>query len=139
MSNSYFFSNERHRINRDLVHRWLSEESYWAAGRPRATQEKAIDASLNYGVWCEDTGAQVAYARVVSDGATFAWLCDVFVASDARGEGVGKLLLAGIISDLEPLELPRTLLATADAHGLYEQYGFDPLPDSSLFMARLQS
>ncbi|MDQ0647285.1 GNAT superfamily N-acetyltransferase [Microbacterium natoriense] len=139
MANPYFFSNERHKIDRPLVHQWLSEASYWAVGRPRSVQDAAIDASRNYGVWREDSGEQVAYARVVTDGVTFAWLCDVFVVPEVRGAGVGKMLMAGVISDLEPLGLRRTLLATADAHGLYEQYGFSELPVPSQFMARMRS
>ncbi|WP_374954072.1 GNAT family N-acetyltransferase [Microbacterium sp. MYb72] len=102
-------------------------------------QDAAIDSSRNYGVWNETSGEQVAYARVVTDGVTFAWLCDVFVAPAVRGVGVGKMLMSGVIADLEPLGLRRTLLATADAHGLYEQYGFSELPVPSQFMARMGS
>lgn len=138
MSSQYFFSSESDRIDRTLVHRWLSEASYWAVGRPRAVQDAAIDSSRNYGVWNETSGEQVAYARVITDGVTFAWLCDVFVAPEVRGVGVGKMLMSGVIADLEPLGLRRTLLATADAHGLYEQYGFSELPVPSQFMARMQ-
>ncbi|RZU60831.1 GNAT family N-acetyltransferase [Zhihengliuella halotolerans] len=138
MPTRYFFSNERHKIDRALVHQWLSESSYWAAGRPRSVQDAAIDASLNYGVWREDSGEQVAYARVVTDSVTFAWLCDVFVLPEVRGLGIGKTLIAGVVADLEPLGLRRTLLATADAHGLYEQYGFAELPVPSQFLARMQ-
>ncbi|WP_454129164.1 hypothetical protein [Microbacterium aurum] len=72
------FSADPARIDVALVHRWLSEESYWAKGRPRATQDVAMAGSRNYGVYDEATGAQLAYARVVTDGALFAWLCDVF-------------------------------------------------------------
>lgn len=139
MVNQYFFSSESDRIDRTLVHRWLSEASYWAVGRPRTVQDAAIDSSRNYGVWHEDTEEQVAYARVITDGVTFAWLCDVFVAPEVRGVGVGKMLMSGVIADLEPLGLRRTLLATADAHGLYEQYGFSELPVPSQFMARMRS
>lgn len=137
MVNQYIFSNDRHKIDRPLVHHWLSEKSYWAIGRSRAIQDAAIDASRNYGVWSEDTGEQVAYARVVTDQVTFAWLCDVFVVPELRGAGIGKMLLAGVVADLEPLGLRRTLLATADAHGLYEQYGFSELPIPSQFMTRM--
>lgn len=90
-------------------------------------------------MWNETSGEQVAYARVITDGVTFAWLCDVFVAPEVRGVGVGKILMSGVIADLEPWGLRRTLLATADAHGLYEQYGFSELPVPSQFMARMGS
>ncbi len=138
MSTRYFFSSAVDRVNRARVHRWLSEQSYWAQGRTREVQDAAIDSSRNYGVYCTETGDQVAYARVVTDGVTFAWLCDVFVATEARGQGIGKMLAAGVIADLEPLNLKRTLLSTGDAHGLYAQYGFTELAEPSKMMTRMR-
>ena len=85
-----------------------------------------------------ETGEQVAYGRVVTDGVTLAWLCDVFVATEARGQGIGKLLAAGVMADLDPLDLRRILLSTADAHGLYAQYGFTELSEPSKMMARVR-
>ncbi|GAA2464648.1 GNAT family N-acetyltransferase [Agromyces soli] len=133
---SHAFSNDVTRLDRALVHRWLSELSYWAEGRSRATQDAAIDASRNYGVYEEETGAQLAYARVVTDGATFAWLCDVFVDPDSRGAGIGKLLMNGVAADLDALGIPRTMLATSDAHGLYRQYGFAELSEPAKYLLR---
>ncbi|WP_144661444.1 GNAT family N-acetyltransferase [Paenarthrobacter nicotinovorans] len=138
MNEPFFFSADTDRVDRGLVHAWLSEQSYWAQGRPREKQDAAIDASRNYGVYNTATGEQVAYGRVVTDGVTFAWLCDVFVATTARGQGIGKMLAAGIVADLEPLDLSRILLSTADAHGLYAQYGFTELADPSRMMARVR-
>ena len=135
MASGHTFSADSSRIDRDRVHRWLSEQAYWAMGRPREVQEAAIDASRNYGVWNAD-GEQVAYARVVTDAVTFAWLCDVFVAQDARGSGVGKMLVEGVIADLDPLPVRRIMLATADAHGLYAQYGFAPSDDPNRYMIK---
>lgn len=135
MASGHTFSADSSRIDRDRVHRWLSEQAYWAMGRPREVQEAAIDASRNYGVWNAD-GEQVAYARVVTDGVTFAWLCDVFVAQEARGSGVGKMLVEGVIADLDPLPVRRIMLATADAHGLYVQYGFAPSDDPNRYMIK---
>lgn len=132
---SYSFSNDTTRIDRDRVHTWLSEQSYWANGRAREVQDAAIDASRNYGIW-DESGAQVAYARVVTDAVTFAWLCDVFVAEEARGNGIGKLLVEGVIADLQPLGITRVVLATADAHGLYAQYGFAPSEDPTRYMIK---
>jgi N-acetylglutamate synthase-like GNAT family acetyltransferase len=123
-------------VDRTLVHHWLSELSYWAKGRARERQDAAIDASRNYTVHDVASGRQVGYARVVTDRTTFAWLCDVFVAPEARGSGAGKLLVDGVLADLDALGVPRTLLATADAHGLYAQYGFEPLADPTRWMAR---
>lgn len=135
MPSSYTFSNDTARIDRDRVHSWLSEQSYWANGRAREVQDAAIDGSRNYGVW-DSSGMQVAYARVVTDAVTFAWLCDVFVDEEARGNGIGKMLVEGVISDLQPLGLTRMLLATADAHGLYAQYGFAPSEDPTRYMIK---
>ena len=106
----YRFTTDRADVDRAAVHRWLSERSYWARGRSRATQD-------------------AAFARVVTDGATFAWLCDVFVDEEHRGGGVGVALVAGTVAHLEALGLPRVVLATADAHGLYERFGFAPVQE----------
>ncbi len=137
MTDGLRFSNRTEDIDRALVHYWISELSYWAQGRSREAQDTAIDGSRNYSVHDVATGAQLGYARVVTDGATFAWLCDVIVAPHARGRGVGKRLIAGLIDDLEPLGLRRILLATADAHGLYAQYGFEPLAQPERWMVHL--
>ncbi|MFB7250781.1 GNAT family N-acetyltransferase [Microbacterium sp. NPDC056234] len=136
---TFDFAQDDARIDRARVHSWLSEQSYWAAGRPRPTQDAAIDGSRNYGVWDDESGVQVAYARVVTDRVTFAWLCDVFVDDAVRGRGVGKMLVEGIIADLQPLGLTRMLLATADAHGLYAQYGFENPDDPRRYMVRSMS
>lgn len=136
MDLEFRLSQQAENIDRDLVHHWLSDLSYWAKGRPRALQDAAIDASRNYSVHEVGSGRQVGYARVVTDRVTFAWLCDVFVDPDARGEGVGKLLVDGVLADLDALGVRRTLLATADAHGLYAQYGFEPLAEPRRWMGR---
>lgn len=137
MTDGLRFSNRTEDIDRALVHYWISELSYWAQGRSRQAQDTAIDGSRNYSVHDLATGAQLGYARVITDGATFAWLCDVIVAPHARGRGVGKRLIAGLMDDLEPLGLRRVLLATADAHGLYAQYGFEPLAQPERWMVHL--
>jgi GNAT superfamily N-acetyltransferase len=138
MTERYFFAADADRVDRARVRMWLSEESYWAQGRLREKQDAAIDASRNYGVYDIETGEQVAYGRVVTDGVTFAWLCDVFVTTEARGQGIGKMLAAGVMADLEPLDLKRILLSTADAHGLYAQHGFTALAEPSRMMARVR-
>jgi GNAT superfamily N-acetyltransferase len=117
------------------IHRWLSEDAYWSLGRTREVVERSIEHSLNFGAYA-DSGEQVGYARVVTDHATFAWLCDVYVDPSSRGAGVGTALLDAVTAQLAPLGLSRTLLATADAHSLYERYGFKPLAHPSRFMAR---
>ncbi|MFF2371176.1 GNAT family N-acetyltransferase [Agromyces sp. NPDC058110] len=130
------FSADPADLDRALVHRWLSTDAYWALGRTREKQEAAIAGSRNYGVYDATTGAQVAYARIVTDAATFAWLCDVYVDPSVRGLGIGVALIEGVIADLEPLGLRRSMLATADAHGLYERFGFEPLAEPDRWMVR---
>lgn len=136
MPNELVFSADTSAMDVDLVHRWLSEESYWARGRTRASHEAAMAGSRNYGVFDAATGRQLAYARAITDGATFAWIADVFVDPAARGRGVGIRIMQGIIDDLEPLGLKRTALFTEDAHTLYEKFGFERLTDAESWMLR---
>lgn len=130
-------SDDPAELDRDRIHRWIGEQSYWAKGRARERQETAIDASWNFGAFDATTGEQLGFARLVTDRATFAWLCDVFVDEGARGRSVGKSLVAAIVAALDDLGMPRTLLATADAHGLYAEYGFEPLAEPAKWMARI--
>ena len=133
---AYEFSADPSRIDAARVHRWLSEHSYWARGRSRDLQDRAAAGSRTYGVFDVETGEQVAYARVVTDGATFAWLCDVIVDPNVRGRGAGVALVEGVVAELEPLGLKRVLLATADAHTLYAKVGFVPLVEPENWMER---
>ena len=135
MAAEYRFSTDLTDIDRELVHSWLSNDAYWALGRTSKTQDAAIDASRNYAV-VDSSGRQVAYARVVTDAVTFAWLCDVFVEPAERGNGVGKMLVDGVIADIGQTSVKRILLATADAHGLYAQYGFAPSEDPNRYLIR---
>lgn len=130
----YRFSDRADDVDRALVHRWLSEQAYWALGRTRERNDRAIDGSRVFAVLDDESGAQVAYARVVTDGAEFAWLCDVFVDEAVRGRGVGELLVRGVVDALAPLGLKRMLLATKDAHGLYAKLGFAPLEEPGRWM-----
>ena len=119
----------------DRIHPWLSTDAYWALGRTRDDVETAAGNSLNFGVFIGG-GEQVAYARVLTDRANFAWLCDVYVDRDHRGRGVGHRLLEAVVEQLEPMGLSRVLLATRDAHELYARFGFEPLPEPDMFMVR---
>ncbi|EZP26783.1 GNAT family N-acetyltransferase [Microbacterium oleivorans] len=122
-------------IDLDTVHRWLSEGAYWALGRSHDVVERAAQGSLNFCA-LDDDGTPLGYARVVTDHATFAWLCDVYVDPAARGRGVGKALAGSVVETLEPLNLKRILLVTQDAHGLYEQFGFELYPTPERLMQR---
>jgi GNAT superfamily N-acetyltransferase len=120
-------------IDFQLVHGFLGREAYWCKGVPAPTLRKAIEHSLCFSALASD-GAQVGFARVVTDRATFAYLCDVFVVPAARGAGVGKALMDAVVAHLDLQGLRRFSLATADAHGLYARYGFAPLAAPEKFM-----
>jgi GNAT superfamily N-acetyltransferase len=113
----------------------LSERSYWARGRGRSVVERSIAGSLVFSALLD--GRQVGFARVVTDEATFAWICDVFVDESARGRGVGRRLMAAVLADPRLQGLRRTLLATRDAHGLYAGFGFEQLAEPDTWMVRL--
>jgi GNAT superfamily N-acetyltransferase len=121
------------RLDLDRIHHWLSTDAYWALGRSRETMERSVAASLNFGVYQPD-GAQVAYARVVTDLATFAWLCDVYVDRAHRGLGVGTWMVGAVRDHLAPYGMRRILLATLDAHGVYARLGFVPFPNPERLM-----
>src|SRR3954447_22890163 len=87
----------------DTLHRWLSTDAYWAIGRPREVVERAVAGSLNFGAY--DDGRLVGYARLVTDKATFAWLCDVYVDRSARGSGVGTALMEAVDAKLAELQV----------------------------------
>jgi GNAT superfamily N-acetyltransferase len=127
-------STDPGRLDLDRIHRWLSVESYWAASRPRDVVERSIAGSLSVGVY--DGDIQIAYGRVVTDRATFAWICDVFVDDPARGRGIGGWLMRAIVDHLHSLGVYRMLLATRDAHEVYRGFGFEPLPDPTMWMIR---
>lgn len=133
-STAYEISTDPGRLDADRIHRWLSTDAYWALGRARDTQDSAIAGSLNFGAYDTASGEQVAYARVVTDHATFAWLCDVYVDPVARGRGLGTELVTAARDHLAPLGLRRMMLATEDAHGVYEKVGFKSLENPLMWM-----
>ncbi|WP_078917511.1 GNAT family N-acetyltransferase [Streptomyces sp. NRRL S-813] len=135
LAEGYEISTDPARIDVEQVHRWLSTDAYWALGRSRDKQERAIAGSLNFGVYEVASGHQVAYARVVTDLASFAWLCDVYVGRAVRGKGIGTALVGAVREHLRPYGLKRVLLATHDAHGVYEKLGFRPLERPDQWMA----
>jgi GNAT superfamily N-acetyltransferase len=122
----YTLSDDSARLDFETVFRFISVESYWAKGVPREVQRRAIENSLNFGIY-HDGGAMVGFARVVTDRATFAWICDVYIDAEHRGLGLSKWLMESIIAHPDLQGLRRLLLATWDAHGLYAQFGFTPL------------
>jgi GNAT superfamily N-acetyltransferase len=125
---AFTLDTDPNRVDIDAVHRFLSEESYWARGIPRETVVLCIAGSRVFALYDDATGALAAFARVITDDATFAYLCDVFVVSEHRGQGLSKRLMDAIVATLEPLGLRRWMLFTRDAHTLYTRYGFTPMP-----------
>lgn len=119
---------DRARMDVALIHRYLSEESYWARGIPRDLVERSIEHSLPFGAF--DDGAQGGFARVVTDYATFGYIADVFVLPSHRGRGVSKELMQAIRTHPDLQRLRRWHLVTRDAHGLYAQFGFAPLANA---------
>ncbi|MFJ5547625.1 GNAT family N-acetyltransferase [Streptomyces sp. NPDC093225] len=130
----YEISADSARIDPALVYRWLSQDAYWARGRSREKQDRAIAGSLNFGVYERASGAQVGYARVVTDRADFAWLCDVYICPEVRGKGLGTALVTAVRDHLAPYGLRRIILATADAQGVYAKVGFAALENPERWM-----
>lgn len=121
----YLISTDPALLNIPLIHDFISNQSYWGQGRKIETVQRALNNSLNFGLYKHDE--QVGFARVVTDYCTFAWLADVFVLEGQRGTGLSKWLMEVIISHPQLVNMRRWVLATKDAHGLYAQFGFQPL------------
>jgi GNAT superfamily N-acetyltransferase len=114
-------TTDRSRLDLDVIHGFLTT-SYWARGVPREIVARSMENSLCFGAF--DGDRQVGFARVISDRATFAYICDVFALESDRKRGIGKSLMAAIMAHPELQGLRRRMLATRDAHGLYRQFGF---------------
>ncbi len=129
-------STDRADVDLDVVHAYLSQEAYWSKNIPRAVVQKAIENSYCFSAFIEDK--QVGFARVVTDAATFAYLADVFVLPKFRGHGISKKLMQSVQSHPDLQGLRRWMLMTADAHRLYEGYGFSALakPDRAMEISK---
>lgn len=132
----YFISTDKTLLDKNVIHHFLSRESYWAKGiRKELVDEIVENSPLCYGVYKADTGEQVGFARVITDFARFSWLADVFILPAHRKKRLGKRLIHTIVGHPK-LKGTRFMLATADAHGLYSQYGFHALRDPKDIMIR---
>jgi N-acetylglutamate synthase-like GNAT family acetyltransferase len=129
----YEISDDDARLDRALIHRFLHDDSYWARGIPREIMDRAIDNSLCFGLYAGD-GRQVGFARAITDRAAIAYLADVFVLERHRGRGLGKWLIETVLAHPDLHGLRRVFLGTADAHSLYERFGFRPLADPGRMM-----
>ncbi len=118
---AYCISSEKDKLQVDVIHRYLVKEAYWTTGRTQEMTEKSIAHSLCFGVYHQ--GQQIGFARAVTDYTIFAYLCDVFILDAYQGQGLGKWLTETIMSVLDKEGVRWTMLATRDAHELYEAYG----------------
>jgi N-acetylglutamate synthase-like GNAT family acetyltransferase len=132
--NEYTISTDPSRLDIDTIHTYLANESYWASGIPLEIVRKSIENSLCFGVY--EQGKQIGFARVVSDRATFAWLCDVFILEPYRGHGLGKWLVHCVLNHPGLQNLRSWMLATQDAQSLYSQFGFKTLEHPESVMRR---
>jgi 8-oxo-dGTP diphosphatase len=134
----FLLSFDVERLQLDIVEDFISNQSYWGAGRPRDIIERSIRNSVCIGIYY--LGNQVAFARLVTDLVTFAWLCDVFVDEKFRGQGLGKWLVEAACQFSDQHGILDVLLATRDAQQLYHRYGgFSPLDDPAKWMRRMKT
>jgi len=121
----FLISTDKSKLDVDVIHGFLSRDSYWAAGIPRDTVARSIENSLCFGVY--DNARQIGFARVITDFATYAYVADVFIVESYRERGLGKELMATIMAHPDLQGLRRWSLGTRDAQGLYAQFGFKPV------------
>ena len=131
-------SCDNRKLDIDFIHRFLCLDSTWAQGISRRTVEAAIANSLCFGAYDIQTGAQLGFARIVTDHATFAYLADVFVAKESRGVGISRALLGAVMQHPSISRARRCMLVTSTASGLYEKYGFRILANPGIHMEILQ-
>ena len=125
-------SRDKSRLDVDMIHQFLSNESYWARNRTLEQTKTAIENSICFGVFRGER--QVGFARVVTDKAAFAYIGDVFVVDEFRGRGLSKMLMRAMLEHPDLQGLRRWVLATKDAHGLYDQFGFAELKHPERWM-----
>ncbi len=134
INGEFLITTDKISLQIDVIKSFLAEESYWAKGRILEQTQRAIDNSLCFGLFQAER--QIGFARVISDFATFAYLGDVFVLEEFRGKGLSKWMMSVIVRHPELQGLRRWLLATRDAHGLYEKFEFAPLKFPERWMER---
>ncbi|WP_410981551.1 GNAT family N-acetyltransferase [Bacillus cereus] len=143
INKDFSISTNKEYLDVDLIHNFLSQEAYWSKGIPKETVKKSIENTpLCFGVYKGENGnkviEQVGFARVITDSATFAYLCDVFILPDYRKLGLSKWLMDIITKQHELQGVRRFMLATNDAHSLYNQYGFEQIDNPELFMQKIR-
>jgi GNAT superfamily N-acetyltransferase len=129
---AFLFSNDKSKLQPDVIHRYLSTESYWAQNVPYERVLKSIEGSVCFGIY--SGGKQIGFARVITDNATFGYIADVFILPEFRKRGLSKQLIQFMMDYPEFKGLRRFMLATRDAHELYKKFGFTPLSAPERFM-----
>jgi GNAT superfamily N-acetyltransferase len=133
----FLISTDPGRLDLDLVHGFLANEAYWSPGVERGLVERAIQGSLVFGLY-DEGNAQIGFSRVVTDGALFAYLRDVFVLKSHRGKGLGLWLTERSLNHPALRSVKRWMLSTDDAHALYAKFGFKPLSRPDVYMLLLR-
>lgn len=133
--NGFLFSTDNKRLQLASIHRFLSEESYWAQRIPFETVQQSVENSLCIGIY-EENGQQAGFGRMITDQATFAYLADIFIVKMHRGKGLSKIMMRMFCEAAEHFGLRRFILTTQDAHSLYAQFGFVPFPWPERMMSR---
>ena len=123
----YLISTDPAKLDIGVIHQYLSQQSYWAQNIPLEVVQRSIANSFCFGVYYQEQ--QIGFARMITDKATFGYLADVFILPDYRGKGLSKWLMATIHAHPDLQGLRRWMLGTKDAHGLYKQFGWAPLPE----------
>ncbi|MDB5017922.1 MAG: acetyltransferase family protein [Mucilaginibacter sp.] len=136
LKKGFHISTDQNLLDFEIIYKYLNGDSYWAQGIPAETLRKAIANSFCFGVYQQRT--QIGLARVITDKATFAYICDVFILPDFRGIGLSKWLIQTIVEHPELQGLRRWSLATADAHGLYRQFGFSEITRPESWMEKFK-
>jgi GNAT superfamily N-acetyltransferase len=131
----FLISTDQQKLQLDLIHDFLSSRSYWALQRSLDVVARSLENSLSFGLY--KRAHQVGFARVVTDYATFAWLADVFIVEEERGQGLAKWLLEVIVSHPQLQGFRRWVLVTRDAHDLYRQFGFKELENPTRWMEKI--
>jgi len=131
----FLFSTDNKRLQLASVHRFLSEESYWAQKIPFETVQRSAEHSLCIGIY-DENGQQAGFGRMITDQATFAYLADIYIVKTHRGKGLSKIMMRMFCDAAEQFGLRRFILTTQDAHSLYAQFGFVPFPWPERLMSR---
>ena len=143
LNKGFSISTIKEYLDVDLIHNFLNQEAYWSKGIPKEIVKKSIENTpLCFGVYKGEIGnkdiEQVGFARIITDSATFAYLCDVFILPDYRKLGLSKWLMDIITNHSELQGVRRFMLATNDAHSLYNQYDFEQIDNPELFMQKVR-